>query len=207
MRVTKEQAAANRRQILAAAAHLFRENGIEATGVDQITRRAGLTHGGLYSQFGSKNSLAAAAVLFASRDSARSFRRPERKNREQRLHKVVARYLSTTHRDARGSGCVLAALGTDVARQPRAVRHAFTAAVKGVYGLLAPLMPERDSRRRREKTIAAFSTMLGALILARAVDDESLSREILAASARRIKARPQRREGASQWNKETQPRQ
>jgi len=185
MRVSKQKAAENRQQILAAAARLFRENGIAATGVDMITRRAGLTHGGLYSQFGSKDALAAAAILLASRNSARRLgRHAERLPAEQGLRKVVRQYLSTSHRDERGRGCVLAALGTDVARQPRAVRQAFTVAVKGAFDLMAGWMPDRAASGRQQKAIAAFSAMVGALILARAVSDEALSQQILAVSAK-----------------------
>jgi len=185
MRVSKQKAAENREQILAAAARLFRENGIAATGVDMITRRAGLTHGGLYSQFSSKDAVAAAAILVASRNSARRLRRPaERQPAEQGLRKVVRQYLSTSHRDERGRGCVLAALGTDIPRQPRAVREAFTIAVTGAFDLLAGWMPGRAASCRQQKAIAAFSAMVGALILARAVSDEALSQQILAVSAK-----------------------
>jgi TetR/AcrR family transcriptional repressor of nem operon len=187
MRVSKQKAAENRQQILAAAARLFRENGIAATGVDMITRRAGLTHGGLYSQFGSKDALAAAAILLASRNSARRLgRRAEHPPAERGLRKVVRQYLSTSHRDERGRGCVLAALGTDIPRQPRAVRQAFTVAVKGAFDLMAGWMTDRAASGRQQKAIAAFSTMVGALILARAVNDEALSQQILAVSAKRV---------------------
>jgi TetR/AcrR family transcriptional regulator, transcriptional repressor for nem operon len=185
VRVSKQKAAENRQQILAAAARLFRENGIAATGVDRITRRAGLTHGGLYSQFGSKDAVAAAAILLASRSSARRLERHTgRRPAEQGLRKVVRQYLSTVHRDERGRGCVLAALGTDIPRQPRAVREAFTVAVKGAFDLMGGWMPDRAASWRRQKAIAAFSAMVGALILARAVSDEALSQEILAVSAK-----------------------
>jgi TetR/AcrR family transcriptional regulator, transcriptional repressor for nem operon len=201
VRVSKQKAAENRQQILAAAARLFRENGIAATGVDMITRRAGLTHGGLYSQFGSKDAVAAAAILLASRNSARRLGRPtERPPAQQELRKVVGQYLSTSHRDERARGCVLAALGTDIPRQPRAVRQAFTVAVKGAFDLMAGWMPDRAASSRRQNAIAAFSAMVGALILARAVSDEALSREILAVSAKWVvdAAWPARRERDTQ---------
>jgi len=187
MRVSKQKAAENREQILASAARLFRENGIEATGVDLITGRAGFTHGGLYSQFGSKDAVAAAAILFAARDSVRGLRRAgQRSNAAAGLRKLIAQYLSTAHRDARGRGCVLAALGTDIPRQPQAVRRAFTIALKGAFDLIAAWMPDHRPSRRRQNAIAAFSTMVGALILARAVSDEALSQQILAVSANRV---------------------
>ena len=187
MRVSKRKAAENRQQILAAAARLFRENGIAATGVDMITHRAGLTHGGLYSQFSSKDAVAAAAILVASTNSARRLRRPaERQPAQQGLRRVVRQYLSTSHRDERGRGCVLAALGTDIPRQPRAVREAFTMAVKGAFDLMAGWMPDRTAASRQQKAVAAFSAMVGALILARAVSDEALSQQILAISAKSV---------------------
>jgi len=187
MRVSKQKAAENRQQILTAAARLFRENGIAATGVDMITRRAGLTHGGLYSQFHSKDAVAAAAILLASGNSARRLRPlAGRQPAQQGLRRVVRQYLSTSHRDERGRGCVLAALGTDIPRQPQAIREAFTIAVKGAFDLMAGWMPDRAASWRQQKAVAAFSAMVGALILARAVSDEALSRQILAVSAKGV---------------------
>ena len=154
MRVSKEQAEQNRARILTSAARLFRERGIGATGVDSITQDAGLTHGGLYSQFGSKEAIAAEAIRFAL--------------------------------DAPGNGCVVAALGTDIARQPRRVRHAFTSEMKDDLEFLSRLMPGDDRSRRYEDAILAFSSMIGALILARAVSDETFSDLILKTTAKRL---------------------
>ncbi len=210
MRVSKEQAQQNREQILAAAANLFREKGIEATGVDSITEKAGLTHGSLYSQFGSKDALAAEAILFASAGSKRKWQRAaDRGDGARALEDIVASYLSRQHRDEPGRGCVIAALGADIGRQPEQVRRAFTQAVQGAFDRLSSLMPDADRARRDEMAIAAFAEMVGALILARAVDDRSLSARILDASARRVMdfVRPAGRiRRRRQWNKETQPR-
>ena len=187
MRVSKEKASENRRQLLEAAARLFRENGIAETGVDEITEQAGLTHGSLYSQFGSKEAVAAEAILFAAAGSRRVWERAaEHSQGKLTLRGIVKHYLSPAHRDAPGRGCVLAALGPDVSRQPRMIRHAFTRAVKGAFDVIAGLMPDREASRRDEKGIAALSQMVGALILARAVDDETLSQRILEASAKRV---------------------
>jgi len=188
MRVSKEEASQNRERLLRAAAQLFRENGIEATGVDAITERAGLTHGSLYSQFGSKDAVAAEAILYASAGSRRKWERgAEGAGGKLALSGIVKQYLSRAHRDAPGHGCVLAALGPDVSRQPRTTRHAFTKALKGAVGLIAGLLPDREAARREDKALATFSAMVGALILARAVDDESLSDRILRASATRVR--------------------
>jgi TetR/AcrR family transcriptional regulator, transcriptional repressor for nem operon len=180
MRVSKEKAAQNRDRILNSAARLFRERGIGATGVDSITKDAGLTHGGLYSQFGSKEAIATEAIRFALARSKRVWARAlERNPGEGALPAIVDGYLSRAHRDAPGTGCVVAALGPDIARQPRRVRQAFTREIKDDLEFLSKLMPHEDA-------IAAFAAMVGALVLARAVSDEDLSDSILKSTANRV---------------------
>jgi TetR/AcrR family transcriptional repressor of nem operon len=187
MRVSKEKAARNREQILSSAARLFRENGIDATGVDSITEAVGLTHGGLYSHFDSKQTMAAEAVRFALARSRRRWRRTaESKARDEAFAVIAGDYLSREHRDARGNGCLVAALSCEIARQPPAVRRAFTQELKGVLEFLSHLMPDGIVARRREDAIAMFACMVGALILARAVNDEALSRRILKAAEKRL---------------------
>jgi TetR/AcrR family transcriptional repressor of nem operon len=187
MRVSKEKAAQNRQHILTAAARLFREHGIHATGVDSITKDAGLTHGGLYSQFGSKEAIAAEAVRFAATRSRRVWQQvAERKKGNKAFRSIVEGYLSREHRDSPGQGCVVASLGADIARQSRSVREAFTKELEDVFEFLARLMPGDDPSRRYEDAIIAFAGMAGALILARAVNDETLSERILQTTAKRV---------------------
>jgi TetR/AcrR family transcriptional repressor of nem operon len=190
MRVSKEKAAQNRQDILAAAARLFREHGIHATGVDAITKEAGLTHGGFYSQFGSKEAIAVEAIRVAATRSKHLWQRTaERKPGATALRKIVENYLSREHRDTPGQGCVIAALGADIARQPQSVREAFTKEFADIIEFLAQLMPGEDPSRRYDDAIAAFASMTGALILARAVNDETLSERILRATAKQIAQR------------------
>jgi len=190
MRVSKKTAAKNRERILTSAARLFRENGISATGVDAITEDAGLTHGGLYSQFGSKEAIAAEAIRFALARSKRVWQRALERNPGKRaLPAIVDGYLSRAHRDAPGTGCVVAALGTDIARQPRRVRQAFTREIKDELEFLSRLMSNGDHSRSYEDAIVAFASMAGALILARAVNDEALSDLILKSTAKRVTRR------------------
>jgi TetR/AcrR family transcriptional repressor of nem operon len=190
MRVSKKTAAKNRERILTSAARLFRENGIGATGVDAITEDAGLTHGGLYSQFGSKEVIAAEAIRFALARSKRVWQRALERNPGKRaLPAIVDGYLSRAHRDAPGTGCVVAALGTDIARQPRRVRQAFTREIKDDLEFLSRLMSNGDHSRSYEDAIVAFASMAGALILARAVNDEALSDLILKSTAKRVTRR------------------
>ncbi len=187
MRVSKERAAQNRQQILTSAARLFREHGIGATGVDSITEAAGLTHGAVYSQFGSKEVIAAEAVRLALVRSKHLWQRlAERRGKKKVFPSIVAQYLSPEHRDSAGRGCVVAALGSEIARQPRRVRDAFTREFKNSLDFLAELMRQDDPSCSKEDAIAAFVSMVGALILARAVSDETLSRQILKTTAKRV---------------------
>jgi TetR/AcrR family transcriptional repressor of nem operon len=187
MRVSKEQAAQNHRNIVTAASRLFRERGINATGVDAITEDAGLTHGAVYSQFGSKEAIAAEAMREALAGSRRLWRRLlERNGRGKAFPAIVARYLSRDHRDSTGTGCVVAALGSEIAKQPERVRDAFTVELEQALDFIAGLMPRTSSRSRYEDAIAAFAIMAGALILARAVSDERLSNRILDTTAKRV---------------------
>jgi TetR/AcrR family transcriptional repressor of nem operon len=187
MRVTREQAALNRRRILSAASRLFRERGIAATGVDAITGDAGLTHGAVYSQFGSKEAIAAQAVSSALAQSERLWRRLiDRDGPTGAFAAIVGQYLSKDHRDSAGRGCVVAALGSEIARQPPSVRDAFTAELKKALKFISQVTPGRNPACAYDDAIAAFVSMAGALILARAVSDRKLSNRILKSTAERV---------------------
>ena len=110
-----------------AAARLFRERGIGATGVDSITKEAGLTHGAVYSRFGSKEAIAIESVRLALRGSKRAWLRElEQKGRRRLFPRLSSPTFPPAHRDDPGTGCVVAALGGDISRQPKSVRDAFT---------------------------------------------------------------------------------
>jgi TetR/AcrR family transcriptional repressor of nem operon len=173
MRVSKEQAATNRERILTEAARMFRERGLAATGVDALAAAAGMTHGSLYSQFGSKERLAAEALSHAFEGSA------ARSDQVTDVAGYAASYLSSRHRDQPGSGCVLATLGPEVARQDGALRTSFTAGLRRMIARIERLLPER--RDREDEALAAAAALVGAMVLARAVDDPALSERILAA--------------------------
>src|ERR1700730_7041514 len=147
MRVSRERAAQNRQEILTAAARLFRERGISATGVCSITKDVGLTHGAVYSQFGSNEVIAVEAIRLALNRSKRLWRRlAEHKRGKQALRAIVAQYLSLAHRDSAGHGCVVAPLGSEIARQPQSVRDAFTSEFKDTVEFLAGLMRQDDPK-------------------------------------------------------------
>jgi TetR/AcrR family transcriptional regulator, transcriptional repressor for nem operon len=95
--------------------------------------------------------------------------------------------LSSEHRDNPGAGCVLAALGPDVSRQGPAVRRAVTDYVRSTVDVLSKLVPGKSKAARRQKTISAYATLVGAMVMARAVDDRALSQEVLDASLASVK--------------------
>jgi TetR/AcrR family transcriptional repressor of nem operon len=181
MKVSREQAAENRDRVIEVAAQLFRERGFDGVGVADLMKAAGLTHGGFYGQFSSKDELIAEASARAlTRSLARWSELAERAS-DDSLSAIVGAYLTGTHRDHPGSGCLLAALGSDVSRQGTAVRRAVTDHVRSAIDLLAKLIPGKSKAARRRKGITTYATLVGAMVMARAVDDRALSQEILAA--------------------------
>jgi TetR/AcrR family transcriptional repressor of nem operon len=180
MRVSREQAAENRERILAVAARLFRERGFDGIGVAELMQGAGLTHGGFYGHFASKDDLAAQACERALAESAGKW--ATLADEDDPLAAVAASYLSVRHRDDPGRGCVLAALGTDVPRQNASVRRAVTGGFNRLIDVLARLVPGRSKAAKREKALATMASLVGAVVLARAVDDPALSKDILRAA-------------------------
>ncbi len=176
MRVSREKAAENRERIVETAARLFRENGFDGVGIDAIMKEAGLTHGGFYGHFASKDDLAAEAVTRAFERSA------EQQSRYSDLGDLVADYLSERHRADRANGCAVVALGADMVRHGAGVRRGLTAYLRAQMDRLARLVTDGTAARRRKRAIATLAGIVGALTLARAVDDAALSREILAAA-------------------------
>lgn len=174
MRVSRAKAAENRQRILSAAAKLFREKGT-SVGVDELASAAGMTHGSLYSQFGSKERLAAEALAYALDGSAAKFRNVGT------LEEYATLYLTGRHRDVPGSGCAVAALGCDVPRAGEGVRRAFTDGVLRMVQRLSQVRRRRTRRRREDDALAIAAVLVGGIVLARAVDDEELSDRILAA--------------------------
>jgi TetR/AcrR family transcriptional repressor of nem operon len=181
VRVTREQAAANRERILDVAGTVFRERGYDGIGVAEIMKRAGLTHGGFYGHFASKDDLAAEITTrLLGRDD---WLERLTGRRAPSLGDVVRRYLSPQHRDDPGQGCLFAALSADVARQPRPVRRAFTEGLRARLEMLRKLMPGRSAAAQRQQALATLATLVGAVVLSRAVDDRKFSGEILDAAA------------------------
>lgn len=183
MKVSREQAAQNRDRILETAARLFRERGFDGIGVADIMKDAGLTHGGFYGHFDSKQELMAQACAQSLAKSVDRWEDAFERSPKDPLGGVVQAYLSTKHRDNPGLGCTLAALGPDAYRQGIQVRRTLTAGLNSLVDILMRALPTRSKAAKRREALAAFSAMVGGLILARAVDDKALSDEILDAVA------------------------
>jgi TetR/AcrR family transcriptional regulator, transcriptional repressor for nem operon len=176
MKVSREQVQQNRNRILNAAAALFREHGFDEVTVSQVMQAAGLTHGAFYGHFSSKEDLINQAV---GHISAQAKERDTALGEPARYADV---YLGKDHRDHIGSSCPMSSMGTDAARASDTVRRTLTEGLKKQIDRFAAASPGQTDEARRRAAIATWSAMVGAIVLARMVDDESLSDEILSAT-------------------------
>ncbi|GAB4062969.1 TetR/AcrR family transcriptional regulator [Uliginosibacterium sediminicola] len=179
MKVSRAEAAQNRERIIDTAAKLFRERGFDGIGVADLMKSAGMTHGGFYGHFASKEDLMAQASMHALEGSLNTLRQVVEHDRENALAIIASTYLSTTHRDQRGEGCAMAALGAEAARHGSPLRAAFTQGVRTTVELITELVTGRTRRAKHQRALTIYASMVGALVLARAVEDEALSAEIL----------------------------
>lgn len=179
MKTSKEQAASNRERILEVAGQLFRERGYDGIGVADLMRSAGLTHGGFYGHFASKDDLIAQSSTRALQRSVEKWQRLASAAPHHPLAAIVQSYLSTRHRDHPGHGCSLTALGGDMARQNPLLRQSVTGGLRALVAELVPLMPGASTAEQEQAAWVTFSTMIGAQILARVVDEPDLSDAIL----------------------------
>ncbi|MEW2569191.1 TetR/AcrR family transcriptional regulator [Streptomyces sp. NPDC047070] len=191
-RITKEDKARNRQNILEAAGRMFRSQGIDAVGIAELMKEAGLTHGGFYNHFASKDDLVVEVCGASFAASLGSLARTVQDGPDQGvtpLERVVAGYLSTAHRDAPDGGCPSAALVTDAGRHSEGVQSAYAEGVEGyLTGFAAEFVREAEEQgheldpgEARHRAMRLLSEMVGAMMLARAVRhvEPELSDEIL----------------------------
>jgi TetR/AcrR family transcriptional repressor of nem operon len=170
MKVSRAQVAEHRRKILEVASRLFRARGFEAVSVAEIMKAAGLTHGGFYGHFKSKDDLIAQSLAHALAAGPA----------EVELADYARRYLSSRHRDDLGGGCPVAALGAETVRHTPQTRAAMTAALRRQIEQLSQSAPGADQPEKRRAAVGSWAAMVGAVILARLSDDPELSDEVLA---------------------------
>jgi TetR/AcrR family transcriptional repressor of nem operon len=180
MKKSKAETAETRCRIVKAAAAAFRQNGIQGTGLADVMAAAGLTHGGFYRHFDSKDQLVAEACASGMKITGESpAGDAHRRAGNARLEAIAARYLSADHRDNPSEGCLLAALGSELARADDNARAAVTAGfVKLVDELIEPYA-RTNAEAAKARAIVALSAMVGALTMSRIVTDPKLSAAIL----------------------------
>jgi TetR/AcrR family transcriptional repressor of nem operon len=168
MRNSREAAAENRERIVAVAARLFRERGIASVGVAELMEAAGMTHGGFYKHFSSKDALIDEACRYSfTRPGSGLLAAAEASAPGEELKTIVDRYLSRRHRDNPGSGCALAALGGEVGNRESPAREALQAGRERLVALVAHYLKGSDAK---EHAAAFVAMMVGALINARLAD-------------------------------------
>jgi TetR/AcrR family transcriptional regulator, transcriptional repressor for nem operon len=183
MKVSRIQEAENHERILGVATRLFRERGIDGIGVAELMKAAGLTHGGFYGHFKSKEDLVAQACARAVLRMRQNWTNVIDQATGDPLEALAATYLTPKHRDAAGRGCPMAALGSEISRQSPSVRRAFTDELRPFLDYLSRIVHGNSNSLRRQKALATYASLVGAIIVSRAVDDPDLSNEILSSVA------------------------
>ncbi|MER9597020.1 MULTISPECIES: TetR/AcrR family transcriptional regulator [unclassified Mesorhizobium] len=180
MKVRKETVEQNRERVIDTAAMLLRERGIDGIGIADLMHAAGLTHGGFYRQFKSKNDLVVQAVKRAYASINDDLRQRMDATPDTPLETLVRYYVSDYHRDDPGHGCSLTALAADAARRDDPALRSFFGSIVGNYiELLTTLVPASDRKAKRSAAIAILAEMVGSIILSRVVPDPTLSGEII----------------------------
>lgn len=170
MKVSREQVARNRGRILDEAGRLFREKGFDAVSVAEVMKAAGLTHGGFYGHFASKDDLIAQTLAHVLAVDA---------GKGAGLEPYMDAYLSPWHRDNAATGCPTAALASDVRLQDCAARAALAQGLRSQINRISDALPDIEADDRRRFAIGSWAAMVGAVVLARAIEDRAFSDEIL----------------------------
>ncbi len=185
-RYPKEQKAQTREQIVKAASQAFRAQGIADVSIPTLMGQLGLTHGGFYAHFPSKDALAAEACARPLLN--RTVALEAAPANVETLQQVINAYISPRQRDNPAESCPLPSLSGEVARATPAIRHNFTAGLEGYLERIAALLPAEVDGRAPDQELALVASMVGAVLLARAVDDPDLSDRILASCRQSVLA-------------------
>ena len=201
-RISRQQKERNRERIVSAAGQGFRARGIDGVGIDELMKTAGMTHGGFYNHFSSKDDLALEVLnqgFTDSLDSVDALIRAHPRSNRAALNAIIDTYLSTYHRDHPEEGCASAALAADAGRHGLQAQKEYRRGLQGYIAAISDLLrgsakqtdAKLDARRAREQAIALFSQLVGAQLIARAIAqaDPELSDEVLAVNSRELKRR------------------
>ena len=176
---SKAQKTRTHKRIVSIASKRFREKGLAGFGIVELMKEAGLTVGGFYKHFDSRDDLVAEAVSSAFGGWKRRVEAAKSGGAPVSYEKLIDEYLNEAHRDNPGTGCAFSALAPEIARSDKRIRALTSEQVRNDIQLIATLLPGRDKRTARSRAILIFSALVGAMSLARAVSNEALSREIL----------------------------
>ncbi len=181
MRYDKGHKEATRKRIIEAAAARFREEGIAAVGVANLMSDIGLTQGGFYNHFESKDDLAREAIMLAWQDTYERLRKALERAKHGGIEALIDTYLSPAHRNRVAEGCVAAALSAEIARGSESLRDVFSQGTEQTTALIASALPGNLTPKQRHGiAMAMLSSLVGTLVLARAVSDPAMSDELLA---------------------------
>jgi len=172
---SRAQKAENRERILAEAARQVREGGLESVNVARLMQSVGLTHGGFYGHFANRSDLVAQSLERALVDGEATAHTANTAGRPRRFGEIVRAYLSRTHRDARATGCAIAALVSEVGRADEASRAVMEPHIEAMVALVAEALGDEDEAR----AMAAVSAMVGAVAIARVIRDPGRSNAFL----------------------------
>lgn len=182
MRYSKEHKQETHARIVKKASVKLREKGAHGIGVADLMKDAGLTHGGFYAHFPSREALVIEAFGYAMDRSTDRWRKmAEQTEPDRRLAAIVESYLTPLHRNDPGHGCAVPALAVEIAREGPKTRKAFAAKLERMIDMLAEQIPGRSRKVARRQAMASLATMMGTLILARASGNDDVSDEILSA--------------------------
>ena len=182
MRYSKEHKLETHARIVKKASVRLRERGAHGIGVADLMKEAGLTHGGFYAHFDSREALVVEAFGYAMDRSTDRWRQLAGDMPSgDRLATIVDAYLSPQHRDNPGQGCAVPALGAEIARESPKTRKAFAAKLEQMIGMLTEQIAEAPSKAARKRAMASLATMMGTLVMARVAGSGEFSEEILAA--------------------------
>ena len=208
MRYSREHKLETHARIVKRASVRLREKGAHGIGVADLMKDAGLTHGGFYAHFDSREALVIEAFTHAMDRSTERWRKlAEQTSPEQRIAAIVDSYLTPMHRDDPGHGCEIPTLGAEIARESPRTRKAFAAKLEQMIDAIAAQIPDLPRKAARKQATAAIATMMGTLVMARVAGNGEFSEEILssgreavlgrAAPATRVRKKPAPKKAAT----------
>ena len=194
MRYVKGHGPQTRSRIVESASYGLRQSGADGMSVVDLMKLVGLTHGGFYAHFDSREALVIEAFALAMDQTVAHWQQLAKALPiEERFDALVEGYLSVRHRDNRARGCVLPALGADIARASQKARQTFARKLEEMIDSIALLLPEKSPGEARQIATSALATMLGSIVLARASGDKALSDDILEAGRQALRSQSARR--------------